>query len=260
MTQEEKNNYLLRFRRFQQSRERLYAPKINKALKGQYADFVKHYDRYGMSAVDHIDRSELQGVLKTLYIDAGTTYGLKVRGDLNREKGRMPIGFSERMLELITEYFQTYIFNGVERITEETQRLIREVFTNAYEQGLGIDDIIIQFENTELSKVRSRLIARTETVTAANRGAQFVAKDTGLKLNKEWLSASDNRVRRDHQLVNGQTVPMDELFTVGKDKMLVPGDRGNVEGRPKTSAANIVNCRCTTLYLPIRENGKLVRV
>lgn len=312
MNASDKRNYLLRFHRFQKSREAFFAPKIFAALKSQYDTLLSDLN-LGLTehqAISKIDPAPIQRVLKNLYFDAATIYGAKVRSDLNRlvprrlpnpnsfnqfksliekmiecpychaqtpdvesgmgyircdncgkafssnkenkeQKARMPMGFSEDMRRLIEQYFSLDILNESEGITDTTKELIRKVFTDAYAKGEGIDDIISQLKNTELSRIRARLIARTETVTSANQGALFVAKSTGLDLNKQWLSASDNRVRFHHRSVNGQTVGVDDYFNVGGYDMKVPGDHGGKDGRLPVPASEICNCRCTTVFIPI---------
>lgn len=269
MTQDEKNNYLLRFRRFQQSREKFFAPKINAELHKQYMVVVDNIN-LGEKAVLKIDSGGIATVLKQIYIDAATVYGAKVSADLKKEgvksstfemelKRTGGIGFSERMHQLITDYFRTDILNTSKEITQTTRELITQVFTDAYAAGLGINEIVAKLRNTELSRMRSRLIARTETVTAANQGALFVAKDTGLKLNKVWLATKDKRTRADHVEVDGQKVGRDDYFNVGGNTMLIPGARVQENGLP-VEAKEVCNCRCTTIFETIRDaNGRLVR-
>lgn len=259
MTQQEKDNYRQRFSSFQQSREKFFAPKLKRALLAQYQTVINNVE-LGSAAIELINATDITIIINDLYYDAATVYGAKIRADLNRQKARMPIGFSEEMAALIRAYFQTDILNTSQGITETTKNLIRKVFTEAYELGLGIDDIVAKLGNTELSAVRARMIARTETVVSANRGAQFVAKNSGFLLSKEWLSARDNRTRRDHLAENGQIVPMDGFFNVGGYEMAVPGDKGGKDGQSVVPASQIVNCRCTVLYQPIKVNGRLVRV
>ena len=260
MNQEEKHNYLLRFQRFQQSREKFFAPKINAALNKQYKAFLDNVKYLGIDAVNHIKPYDITAILEDLYFDAGIVYGAKIRSDLNRQKARMPIGFSERMHKLIMEYFGQDILNTSLGITETTKKLISDVFINDYAQGLGINDIIKQFENTEMSRIRSRLIARTETVTSANGGALIVAKETGLLLNKIWLATKDSRTRHDHAQVDGHTVGRDEYFEVGGYEMMHPGDRGGKHGKPLVAASEICNCRCTVIFQTKRDaNGRLIR-
>jgi SPP1 gp7 family putative phage head morphogenesis protein len=259
MTQAEKDYYLLRFHRFQQNRERHFAPLIKKALNNQYKTFTSNITQGVEAALLTIQSGEIKEIIKTLYVDAGTVYGNYIRLDLKKQKARMPIGFSEEMYQLMIDYFGIDILNTSEGITEQTKELIRKVFTEAYKVGSGIDDIVKKLENTELSKNRARVIARTETVTAANKGALFVAKKTGLKHNKEWLSARDDRVRHSHRFMNGQIVGEDDFFNVRGNKMAAPGDRGGKNGQLPVDPSEVVNCRCSVLTVPVRVNGKLVR-
>jgi len=259
MTQDEKQQYYLAFQRFQQSREKSFSPAIFRAIRSQYDTFIKAIKSGKRTdlALLSITSQPINDVLKPLYLDAGIVYGAKIRAFLNRQKGRMPIGFNERMIALMQAYFQTDILNTSENITQTTIELIQQVMIDAVEKGLGIDDIIVQLENTEISRMRARLIARTETVTAANQGAIFAAQDTGLLLNKEWLATFDNRTRRDHMAVNGQTVAMGKAFSVGGYDMQQPGDRGGKNGSLPVPAKEICNCRCTVLFIPIRDaNGR----
>lgn len=259
MTTAEKQTHWLTFHRFQQSREKYFAPSINRALRSQIDHFIHVYRVNGKDKAMHSFSSEpIIKALKPLYLDAGIVYGAKVRAYLNAQKARMPIGFNERMVALMQAYFQTDILNVSEGITATTRDLIQKVLSDAVEQGLGIDDIIKQLENTELSRIRARLIARTETVTAANQGAMFAAKDTGLLLNKEWLATQDSRTRHDHSRVNGQIVSIDKPFDVGGYDMQQPGARVQDNGLP-VPAKECVNCRCTVLFLPIRDgHGRLI--
>lgn len=258
-----KHEYLLRFNRFQKSREKFFAPKIAKALIAQYKTVLDNIDQADI-AINKINHLQVERVVRNIYMDSAIVYGAKIRSDLKKErliksaipisyssKARMPMGFSDRMAQLIADYFRTDILNTSLGITNTTKDLIRKVFTDAYAKGLSIDQIISQLKDTELSRVRARLIARTETVTSANKGAMFVAKDTGLELNKEWLSARDNRVRFHHREENGQIIGMNDFFTVGPDLMQYPGDRGGHDGAPKVSPSNYCNCRCTILHIPV---------
>jgi SPP1 gp7 family putative phage head morphogenesis protein len=87
---------------------------------------------------------------------------------------------------------------------------------------------------------RSDVIARTETHGAFQEGSRIAAKETDLKLNKVWLSALDSRVRPDHQEAHGQTVGLDEDFTVGNDRGPGPGEMPSPE--------QSIQCRCTLIY------------
>jgi uncharacterized protein with gpF-like domain len=265
MTDQEKHNYYIRFQRFQQRREKQFAPLINKALQEQYKTFIDNVHKDGVSAINKINSLGIYKVLQDVYFDAAISYGAKIRADIVKfkkvETKAHAMGFSERMHELIKQYFGVDILNTSEGITQTTRELIREVFVNAYQQGLSINDMIKQFEGTELSRIRARMIARTETVASANAGGYLTAKESKLKMNKGWLSVKDKRTRHDHASVDGQLIDIDDYFNVGGYEMLFPGDKGGKNGKPDVPASEVCNCRCTLIYSPVRdENGRLIRI
>ncbi len=61
-------------------------------------------------------------------------------------------------------------------------------------------------------------------------------------VQKEWLTAGDDRVRDDHFMVDGDVVELDEPWDVGGEELDYPGDQ--VHG----SAENTINCRCVVAY------------
>lgn len=263
--------YYYQFKSFQQSREKYFSPSVNKAFNNQYKQFLAAFkktpgiydaspDQLVKAAQNAVIKIDSQGIIDTLqplYMDS-IKYGAKVRAYLNRQKAMAPIGFNDRMIKLMQAYFGTDILNVSEGITDTTKELIQQVFSSSVQLGLGVDDIIKLLENTELSRQRARLITRTETVTAANQAGRFAAEDTGLQMNKEWLATMDNRTRKHHLSVDGQVVGFDDYFKVSGVTMLQPGDRKQENGLP-VPASEVVNCRCCTLYLPLRDgNGKLL--
>jgi len=246
VTQSEKDNIQYTFHRFQQAREKFYVPKFFAALQKQTKEAIAQI-KQGNHPV--ISSQPIIEVIKPLYIDCATVYGHKIQVMLKRDqKARMPMGFSDRMYWLIVQYYGIDFLNTSEGITQTTREYVAQVLTDSYRRGLGIDDIVKLLENTEINRNRARVIARTETVAAANNGGLFVARDTGIELNKIWVAARDNRTRKDHVLADNKKVGLDELFTVGGYKMMVPGDRGGKDGRQVVAPKEYVNCRCTTVY------------
>lgn len=251
------------FHRFQKSREKDYGPKINKALKSQVNQFLEGINNnYTYTqALDLVTSTSIYNVLKPLYIDAGVVYGAKHLAYLKRQKARMPIGFNALMIELLNQYFNIDLLNTVEEITGYTKELIRNIFLKAIPLGLSISEINAQLQDINFTYNRSRLIARTETVIAANTGAMLAAQTTGLKLNKVWIASRDNRTRRrprdkyDHLHMDGVIVPKEQPFTVTGEIMMQPGDSTN-----GAKAGNICNCRCTIGFIPIRnKDGRLAK-
>lgn len=262
MNEQDKLDLWQKFNHFQKSRERTYAPKIRKALEFQVEQFItaKKLGHNDNQALDFVSSTKLYEVLKPLYIDAGINYGAKTITYLRTQKARMPIGFNRLMTELLNQYFQIDLLNIVEDITSFTKEKIRDVLIAAYAAGSSFIEITNELSAIGFTQNRARLIARTETVTAANTGSYLAAKTTGLKLKKIWIAAHDNRTRRrprdkyDHLNMDGAEVGYDEKFNVTGEFMLHPGDRKN-----GAKAGNICNCRCTHGFKALRGlDGRLL--
>jgi SPP1 gp7 family putative phage head morphogenesis protein len=257
MSIEEQNEYYRLYHTFQMGRELNYTPKFYKELVKQQNFFIEQIKKgvdYN-TALNAIPFSDMYELEKKLYNECATVWGAKVRLSILRQettqkKARSPIGFNAEMVRLMNQYFLTDWANIVAGITDTTKAEIQKVLIDANGLGWSINEIVEAIQNEELTRMRARRIARTETNTAANQAGRFAAKATGRKLNKIWIATRDNRTRHDHSAVNGQIVGIDETFNVGGYPMLQPGDRGTDE--KKTPAKEIVNCRCTSGYIPIK--------
>ena len=91
-----------------------------------------------------------------------------------------------------------------------------------------------------LSPGMARGIGETEAHTAAEGVASGVGAATGKVGFKVWDTSFVNS-RQTHMDANGQTVRVEEYFDVGGEIALYPGDWS-------LSAANRINCQCSTGY------------
>lgn len=254
MNQKQRLEYWQVFDNFRKSREALYTPKIAKALNNQKKEFIEQV-KQGNTNTFILNSQPLYTIIKGLYLDAGITFGHKVLVSIKRQKevkARMPIGFNSRMQELIEEYYGLDFLNMSNDISETTRDLLQKVLIQSQADGLGFDDIVKQLENTELSRSRARLIARTETVTAANSGAHLSAKESGIVVNKVWIATQDARTRHDHYNVSSAEIGIDDAFQVGNVMMQQPGVRKQPNGLP-VPASEICNCRCCVAFTPARD-------
>jgi uncharacterized protein with gpF-like domain len=132
----------------------------------------------------------------------------------------------------------------IQRVTETTRRQIINAVDDGYRSGSTLPETAsaIRAVIPMLARFRADAIARTETHGAANYGSNEAAKETGLPLRREWLSAQDERTRESHAEADGQIVGMDDAFTVGSSSLMYPGD-------PSAPPEEVVNCRCTLGYI-----------
>jgi len=91
--------------------------------------------------------------------------------------------------------------------------------------------------NTEVQNIAEQAKQIEATTLTTRPGIEF-------KPSKEWIAAGDELVRRtpfSHVAADGQKVKIDENFTVGGQKLRIPGDTSL-----GASLANVINCRCTS--------------
>lgn len=246
MTIEEQNIHWLKFHRFQKRYESIYTPKFNAAIQEQNNQFIEYGTLMG------VDSMPLAKVLRSLYIDVPYIWAHRATANLRKE--RMTMGFSERIIELMRQYYGIDLLNLADDLTQTTKDVIQAVLNQAATEGFGFDEVVRRLISPELSVRRARLIARTETVAAANAASNIAAQDSGLLMDKIWISARDERTRLAHKIVNQSVVGMQDKFTVGGELMTFPGDKA---GGPD----QCINCRCTHAFIPKRDaNGRLIRL
>jgi SPP1 gp7 family putative phage head morphogenesis protein len=133
----------------------------------------------------------------------------------------------------------------------DTPTQIHEEIKAALEEGL----LAGETQNELASRVRSafngisseraRRIAMTETAAAYGAGRDEGMRQAGVQY-KRWLTSGGDNVRSAHADANGQTVPVDEPFTVDGEALMYPGDDAG-------SAANVINCHCVSIAVASEE-------
>lgn len=237
MTPKEKDEFWLKFHRFQMRYELMYIGRINKALKAQVQQYISTQNLMNVNSAD------LYLVLLDLWKTTGATWARHTNPGLYKKAGGQ-MGFSERIVSFMRQYFSIDLLNDAENITRTTIRLIQEVLSDAALEGWSFDEMVKRMISPGFTAKRARLIARTETVGAANAGSLLNANSTGLELNKIWIAARDNRTRAHHREVDNIVIPKDAKFKVGTSLMDYPGDKAG-------SAAEVCNCRCAIAFIPV---------
>lgn len=77
------------------------------------------------------------------------------------------------------------------------------------------------------------------------------------KTHKKWITEKDNKVRKTHKALEGNTIPIKDFFRVGLARMRFPKDYEYADMFPE----ELVNCRCKIKYLPSDKNdadGKVI--
>jgi len=139
----------------------------------------------------------------------------------------------EKLVPDMNETSRTHLLNAFSAAIEggkapaERAILVKEVSRQAASGEVG-----------PFSMTRALRISRTMTTAAANGGKLEGWRQSGVVKKKRWRSANNKRTRADHRVANGQTMPIDKPFRVGREDLMFPGD-------PNGSTRQIINCRCT---------------
>ena len=155
--------------------------------------------------------------------------------------------FAATMTRLALGYIASEVIRRrITNVSDTTRAQIIGAVARGYDEGLGQDGVagFIRDLIPGMSGARAGMIARTEVHSASNYGSTEAARETGLRLQKEWIAAEDERTRQDHVDANGQIVDQNEPFLVGGESLMYPGD-------PAGSAAQVIQCRCTTGFIVI---------
>lgn len=257
MTQAEQNRYWRQWHRFQQKYEKKYEQKFLKALQLQVDAFIKYKD------IMMIPNLPIYSVLNDLYKTVGPAWVNATKTSMTKATGQM--GFNERIVELMRQYYGIDLLNDAQGITDYTKQVIAKILAQAAQEGWSFDEIVRQLRVApELTYMRARRIARTETVTSANQAAMLYAQTSGNMMDKIWIAVRDQRTRHDHSVVDGKKLPIDEPFVLNNAKvgpvlMMQPGARNQSNGLA-VPASEVVNCRCTVAFRAKRDsNGRIIR-
>ena len=225
--------------------ERKFTPVIYRAIKAQIDEYLK------TRSFSDISSDPIFKALDRLYIEAGTAWALRVDKDIRRQLNlpRIGTGFGERMARLIRNQYGTDMLNMSEEITDTTKKRIRTILRDAVDANLTLDEVTRQIREQGVTDARARVIARTETIRAANGAAMANAEDKGYVYQKKWFAVMDNRTRHDHKKLDGTTVQKEQAFSIVDkngitQRMMFPGDDSL-----GASPAETINCRCSMQFI-----------
>jgi hypothetical protein len=135
---------------------------------------------------------------------------------------------------------------------EAVQPVLRETVAQAYAEGLSVPGTATRIRSAirDASGWQSEMLARTDLNSLANGASSMAARLAGIAY-KTWLATLDDRTRPEHAAAHGQSVPVDQTFTVGGEDLDYPGD-------PDGSDENTINCRCSLAYGDTLEEAGLI--
>lgn len=122
---------------------------------------------------------------------------------------------------------------------------ISEAISEAYQDGLGIDEITETLQDDvfpDMKTWEARRVARTEGIAGANKGRLTGFEDAGASA-KRWMARDDSATRDSHLTVDNQERSISESFVTGA------GNEAMYPGAPSLPPSDRINCRCIVLPL-----------
>jgi uncharacterized protein with gpF-like domain len=221
--------------------------RLTRELEAAMREMVTHWEMTGHIVLPRGFYERIETTYRQMALASVTMFGSRVfeQGKAHGLKLETKESFAQIMTRLALGYVeQEMIRRRITAVTETTRQQIVNAVRTGYDDGLGQRGVASMILDAvpQLAAYRADAIARTETHGAANYGSQEAAKQTGVPMKKEWLSAADDRTRDTHREANGQTAGMDDTFRVGDSDLQFPGD-------PAGDPEEVINCRCSLGYI-----------
>ncbi len=225
--------------------------RIKRELRRQYSAAADAFEsnRSVDSAVRQLE-GKLENDIVALMQAAYKEIGGRVRKALREATGKSWKRVEEMdpvFERAMRAYVAKYSGQKVTQVTKATQKQVSQIVRRGIEEGLTNREIaaLIQKDGKIYSAYRSKMIARTESHSAANAASQGQAKESGVVKRKEWIAAFDDRTRAgdnsDFDHTDVESVRIEKPFNVSGEELEHPGD-------PAGSAGNIIMCRCAMGY------------
>lgn len=138
----------------------------------------------------------------------------------------------------VASFIREHGAEAVKNISETTRDMLQATLEEGIKNGESIPKLSQRIADVygQSKDYRTDRIARTETTRASNNGTLEAYKQSEVVEKKEWIATMDNRVRPEHEAMDGETVPIDENFSNG---LPYPQD---------------VNCRCSIAAVLTKGN------
>lgn len=248
----------------------IYERKALKMLLKEFRSIFKNipysnltYDNAESVIALNINTKSLEKTMFQIYYLIGSDYGSYYYRKIIRENPReqknfkkLPF-FSQLFNDWLVNWFSDYGLENVKTIAQTSiDAVIREVRISQ-QNNESVAEMAKRIKATvndpKFYKWQALRIARTETTMAINQAKELAVDESGIIMDKVWITRVDGKERDTHRSLNGTKVEQTEKFQVGDSLMKFPGDREN------GSVTEVVNCRCTYGHVGRRDaNGMLM--
>ena len=196
---------------------------------------------------------------------AKKTYQLFIR--FLPEQANISVGFGSSIFrDSMREYLNTIGTQHIKDITDTTRKLVDKAFRDGIEAGDTTRQLAKRIESYTLGtngsglegrinvKARAFMIAKTESLMGAEKAKDLQIDESVYLYENQWIKGHPKEPRETHiQVSLNKPIDKDKPFIVGGVKMMYAGDS-------KGGAENVINCKCSTIYIPKEDKqGNLIK-
>ena len=262
----DRNKIRKEYERINRQFEKLYYPKVYKAIKSKISSLISKVENDGVqSAMSSLSTElanfQLSAVVKELYVRVGVRHAHESERRLKKEVLKR-FGLNQAWIDFINNYLRMFLLEKITfKVNETTRDYLLKVLRESIEKGWGVSETVKHLDQLPFPKYQAARIVRTEVNRAANVGVKAQGESFEYELNKEWISVHDHRTRgtnpeddANHLGMDGQIVDYYSRFRDPRNGHLLdfPGDK-------EAEAEDVINCRCQSANIAKRdENGRLI--
>jgi HK97 family phage portal protein len=181
-------------------------------------------------------------------LETGAVHAEELLGDTGkRYVGEVKI--SDEVRRLFNLWVDNYGLELCKDINDTTKKKLRKVLSESMIEGDTLAEQVKKLIEAsdgmfaEDKKWRAMLIARTESCSTVNAGANELYKAEGVQM-KEWIATLDDRTRDAHLAMDGVVIPINDKFEVPATSQS-EGAWMDYAGDPTAPVGQVANCRCT---------------
>jgi hypothetical protein len=246
-SKEGKQRYQMEMDRLMSSLEINFASEVTPLLITQFeraAEYIRHGNMDTDGAVN-VNLHPMSTCFYNQYIKIGTVFGNETLKRFEESTRKKDTTMQMSYWNSISTWARKQAAQKVVEVGKTTKKTISGILEKGMKEGKSNYDMAKDISKIgEISsKYRGKVIARTETHTAAVNAVQVATESTDVEFKREWVSVNDTRTRDMHKKANGERVGMKEPFKRTGESLMYPGD-------PKGKPGNVIHC-LTSYKTPI---------
>jgi len=191
---------------------------VDKAIKGKAPDKLV---AAAEKAIDSLEDDWLK-MFTPLLAAIVEDFGDEAAEDLGAEKSEKSIGL-KWTFDPVSVAIRAWIISESTKDIKTIQATNLEDVKRVILAGVDAEEGTAQIARnlrrfyTDHSPFKAMRVARTEVTKASSFGSLEAAKQSQVVKTKTWISSRDDRVRDEHENLDGETVQLDGVFSNGLD-------------------------------------------